>query len=220
MKDIISKRRKELGLTQQDLADKLFVSDKVISKWETGKSVPDTSILVELSKALEISLDELLQSNESINKNTQLAVADTLSIKFKNVMLVSYSLAIISAIFFVISRLIDYNDYKRENKVFVWLFLGLALVLLTACITYYLINRNKLLIDYPKFQEIDKKNFNQFMNVMGMITIIVSAIYVFTFETMHKLEHFFEALFVLVIVLAIELVIWLFIKHLYSKKNH
>lgn len=220
MKDIISKRRKELGLTQQELADKLFVSDKVISKWETGKSVPDTSILVELSKALEISLDELLQSNESINKNTQLAVADTLSIKFKNVMLVSYSLAIISAIFFVISRLIDYNDYKRENKVFVWLFLGLALVLLTACITFYLINRNKLLIDYPKFQEIDKKNFNQFMNVMGMITIIVSAIYVFTFETMHKLEHFFEALFVLVIVLAIELVIWLFIKHLYSKKNH
>ena len=220
MKDIISKRRKELGLTQQELADKLFVSDKVISKWETGKSVPDTSILVELSKALEISLDELLQSNEPINKNTQLAVADTLSIKFKNVMLVSYSLAIISAIFFVISRLIDYNDYKRENKVFVWLFLGLALVLLTACITYYLINRNKLLIDYPKFQEIDKKNFNQFMNVMGMITIIVSAIYVFTFENMHKLEHFFEALFVLVIVLAIELVIWLFIKHLYSKKNH
>lgn len=38
MKDIISKRRKELGLTQQELADKLFVSDKVISKWETGVS--------------------------------------------------------------------------------------------------------------------------------------------------------------------------------------
>lgn len=220
MKDIISKRRKELGLTQQDLADKLFVSDKVISKWETGKSVPDTSILVELSKALEISLDELLQSNEPINKNTQLAVADTLSIKFKNVMLVSYSLAIISAIFFVISRLIDYNDYKRENKVFVWFFLGLALALLTSCITYYLINRNKLLIDYPKFHEIDKKNFNQFMNVMGILAIIVSVVNVFTFETMHKLEHIFEALFVLIIVLVIELVIWLFIKQLYRKKNH
>lgn len=64
MKDIISKRRKELGLTQQALADKLFVSDKVISKWETGKSVPDTSILVELSKVLEISLDELLKSGK------------------------------------------------------------------------------------------------------------------------------------------------------------
>lgn len=39
MKEIISKRRKELGLTQQELADKLFVSDKVISKWETGVSL-------------------------------------------------------------------------------------------------------------------------------------------------------------------------------------
>ena len=38
MKNIISKRRKELGLTQQQLAEKLNISDKVISKWETGVS--------------------------------------------------------------------------------------------------------------------------------------------------------------------------------------
>lgn len=38
MKNIILKRRKQLGLTQQELADKLFVSNKVISKWETGKA--------------------------------------------------------------------------------------------------------------------------------------------------------------------------------------
>lgn len=63
MKNIILKRRKQLGLTQQELADKLFVSNKVISKWETGKSVPDTSMLVELSKVLNISLDELLNVN-------------------------------------------------------------------------------------------------------------------------------------------------------------
>lgn len=45
MKDIIAKRRKELGLTQQQLAEKLNISDKVISKWETGKSLPDTAIV-------------------------------------------------------------------------------------------------------------------------------------------------------------------------------
>lgn len=39
MKDIISARRKELGLTQQQLAEKLNVSDKVVSKWETGDSL-------------------------------------------------------------------------------------------------------------------------------------------------------------------------------------
>ena len=38
MKNIILTRRKELGMTQQQLADKLYVSDKVISKWETGVS--------------------------------------------------------------------------------------------------------------------------------------------------------------------------------------
>ena len=70
MKNIILKRRKQLGLTQQELADKLFVSNKVISKWETGKSVPDTSMLVELSKVLNISLDELLNvNNEETDKN-------------------------------------------------------------------------------------------------------------------------------------------------------
>lgn len=51
MKDIISRRRKELGMTQQELADKLFISDKVVSKWETGKSIPDTTILIDLAKA-------------------------------------------------------------------------------------------------------------------------------------------------------------------------
>ena len=74
MKDIISKRRKELGMTQQELAEKLFISDKVVSKWETGKSIPDTSILVDLSEVLEISLDNLLASkevNELTNRKTQ-----------------------------------------------------------------------------------------------------------------------------------------------------
>lgn len=38
MKDLIVKRRKELGMTQQQLAEKLNISDKVVSKWETGVS--------------------------------------------------------------------------------------------------------------------------------------------------------------------------------------
>ena len=70
MKDIIVRRRKELGLTQQELADKLFVSDKVISKWETGKSVPDTSILVELANVLGISLNELLKSEKDVTEGS------------------------------------------------------------------------------------------------------------------------------------------------------
>lgn len=55
IKDIILKRRKELNMTQAQLANKLNVSDKVISKWETGRGIPNTYILNDLAKALEIS---------------------------------------------------------------------------------------------------------------------------------------------------------------------
>ena len=56
----ISQVRKELGLTQKDLAQKLNVSDKAISRWETGKGFPDTSLLKPLSDALGINVGELL----------------------------------------------------------------------------------------------------------------------------------------------------------------
>ena len=57
---LISERRKTIGLTQVQLADKLHVSDKAVSKWETGKSMPDVSIMLELCNTLGISVQELL----------------------------------------------------------------------------------------------------------------------------------------------------------------
>ena len=52
--------RKEKGLTQKELADKICVSDKTISKWENGYSMPDISILMNLCQELGISVNELL----------------------------------------------------------------------------------------------------------------------------------------------------------------
>ena len=56
----ISVKRKELGLTQSQLADKLGITDKAISKWETGKSLPDASIMLELCSILKITVNDLL----------------------------------------------------------------------------------------------------------------------------------------------------------------
>lgn len=53
--------RKEKGYTQKDLAGMLYISDKAVSKWETGVSIPDTSLLVPLSEALGVSVTELLK---------------------------------------------------------------------------------------------------------------------------------------------------------------
>lgn len=57
----VAQLRKEQGLTQKDLAEKLFISDKAISKWETGISIPDVSLLIPLSQLLGVTVTELLQ---------------------------------------------------------------------------------------------------------------------------------------------------------------
>lgn len=52
--------RKEKGLTQAQLAEKLNITDRAVSKWETGKCMPDSSIMLDLCKILDISVNELL----------------------------------------------------------------------------------------------------------------------------------------------------------------
>lgn len=56
----ISERRKAINLTQKELANKLNITDKAVSKWERGLSFPDISILIPLAEILNISLYDLL----------------------------------------------------------------------------------------------------------------------------------------------------------------
>ncbi len=57
----VSELRKEKGLTQQELADKLFISNKAVSKWERGQSLPDISLLEPLAEILGVTVTELLR---------------------------------------------------------------------------------------------------------------------------------------------------------------
>ena len=56
----ISECRKKVGLTQMQLAEKLSITDRAVSKWETGKSLPDASIMLELCDVLKITVNDLL----------------------------------------------------------------------------------------------------------------------------------------------------------------
>ena len=60
----ISQKRKELNLTQEQLAEQLNVSNKTISKWETGKCMPDYSIVQDLCQKLGITVAELMDGEE------------------------------------------------------------------------------------------------------------------------------------------------------------
>ena len=57
---LIAALRKEMNLTQKDLAERLQVTDKAVSRWETGKGFPDTALLEPLAAVLGISVGELL----------------------------------------------------------------------------------------------------------------------------------------------------------------
>ncbi len=66
---VIRRLRESKKLTQEELADKLFVTSKAVSKWETGQGFPDISLLEPLAKALDISVIELLSGEDVKNSN-------------------------------------------------------------------------------------------------------------------------------------------------------
>ena len=78
----IAECRKKKNLTQAQLAEKLNITDRAISKWETGKGMPDSSIMLELCNELNISVNELL-SGEMIDMKNYNRKADENLIKLQ-----------------------------------------------------------------------------------------------------------------------------------------
>ena len=74
----IQEIRKEKGLTQKELAELIGVSDKTISKWENGNSSPDTSMLMSLSEALEVTVNELLSAERIAPENYSMKAEETI----------------------------------------------------------------------------------------------------------------------------------------------
>lgn len=66
---VIKKLRENKKMTQEELAQKIFVTSKAVSKWETGKGFPDIGLLESLGKALDVSVIELLSGEDITNLN-------------------------------------------------------------------------------------------------------------------------------------------------------
>lgn len=66
---MIKRLREKKKLTQSELAEKIFVTDKAVSKWETGRGYPEISLVEALAKALDVSVIELLSGENVINTN-------------------------------------------------------------------------------------------------------------------------------------------------------
>lgn len=66
--EYIAKKRKEHNMTQIQLAEKLRVTNKTISKWENGKCMPDYSVIKQLCQTLNVSVSDLLNGDDTVNK--------------------------------------------------------------------------------------------------------------------------------------------------------
>ena len=76
----IAERRKKKNLTQAQLAEKLNVTDRAVSKWETGRAMPDTAIMLDLCEILKISVNDLLNGEivtmENYNEKNEKVLLD------------------------------------------------------------------------------------------------------------------------------------------------
>lgn len=122
--DFIALLRKEKGLTQSELASKLNITDKAISKWETGRGCPDISLLDDLSKMLDVSVSEILKGKrlekEEIVENKEMLAGMTYAEintreKYKliinTILVIIISFVMILLLFFNIRNV--YKTYKK-----------------------------------------------------------------------------------------------------------
>lgn len=104
----VAQLRKERNMTQKELAGQLHVTDKAVSKWETGKGFPDVKLLEPLSQVLGISLVELLQGERQ--ESDQMAISEVGA---------------------VVSQAMEQSQKitaRRYLNLFCWLLMGNALV--------------------------------------------------------------------------------------------
>lgn len=121
----IAKMRKKVGLTQSDLGEALGVTGKAVSKWERGLNAPDITVLVELSKLLNVTPREILMGEE---------IENNLSTEDDNEI--------------TISSINTYNNYSKKKymKIIIILVSIIVLIITAFSTTYFITNYNKCFV--------------------------------------------------------------------------
>ena len=124
--NFIRERRKEKDLTQQELAEKIGISDRAVSKWERGICCPDISILKDLCKILDININELLSGGE-IKETNKDESADILVETVKNYTdvyikknraLLTFTIIILALyVFLVIAMYLTFNQVNKKDGI-------------------------------------------------------------------------------------------------------
>ena len=138
----ISEKRKALGLTQQELAEKLQITNKAVSKWETGDGMPDIQLLTPLATELGVTVDEILNGEENSKEEIKSPLSTSYCWDLPASVVVVCILGVVSAIYNVIlcvsniASVLGLNLYgdsfiSRLPHIFMFLGFGIYWVVLT-----------------------------------------------------------------------------------------
>ena len=114
--DFISTVRKELGYSQKELAEKLNITDKAVSKWETGRSAPDVSMLLPISEILEVSVTEILKG-ERINQREISTKSDEIIVTTLKKSKLKVLISLILVIVIIIGLICSYPAYHYFSTI-------------------------------------------------------------------------------------------------------
>ncbi len=112
----LNKLRKQRGLTQQELAEQLNYSDKAVSKWERGESIPDTYTLYSIAAYFSVSIDDLLADKETTNVSQFRDIPKNTPTKLFVPLITVFSIFFVASIFFLVMKNVDnwvsFADYS------------------------------------------------------------------------------------------------------------
>ncbi|MCM3617695.1 helix-turn-helix domain-containing protein [Sutcliffiella horikoshii] len=103
--------RKKRGWSQEELAEQLFVSRQSVSKWENGQNYPSIEIIIRLSDLFEITIDELLRSDEELKqkviKDSKQLAHPKLKVLFDTVFLIGFAFLVLKIGIILLSKFTD-----------------------------------------------------------------------------------------------------------------
>jgi len=178
--ELIKSKRKEKNLTQQELADLLFVSSKTISKWETGRGLPEVMMLNKIAEILNIDSAEMMGSIKDSSEKSDIKHG----LVIKNSMYISLIVAILGATLFISGGAI-YSRYD-EWTIFI-VIIGALCTIFSIPLFFILINKQQL--KYGIEIRFDQKYVKIFLFIQYVIFFISIVTEIFT----HLLYGFYTS---------------------------
>ena len=143
----IAQMRKEKGMTQRQLADELLISDKTVSKWETGKGMPEVSLMMPLCEVLGINVNELLTGeripDESYKEKAEETMMDLMRNKKgrgKIIALIVLIMLLMLAPMIIVAVLIEMYDLPEKLEIITLIpaIIGAVVIIFVDCsVGYY-----------------------------------------------------------------------------------